>query len=142
MTNEMEKLTINLGVVELAQIDVLVEQGIYSNRSDLIRTAVRKELEAHQKNIEEALRASAIVGYVGTNPTGIFSVGICYVSKADLEEAYQELDGKKFKISVIGMLKLDSEISTELFVKTVSRVIVRGKLVATPELKKLIEEMK
>ena len=142
MTNEMEKLTINLGVVELAPIDVLVEQGIYSNRSDLIRTSVRKELEVHQKNIEEALRASAIVGYVGTNPAGIFSVGICYVSKADLEEAYQELDGKKFKISVIGMLKLDSEISTELFAKTVSRVTMRGKLAATPEIKKLIEEMK
>ena len=118
MTNEMEKLTINLGVVELAQIDVLVEQGIYSNRSDLIRTSVRKELEVHQKNIADALRASAVVGYVGTNPSGIFSVGICCVSKADFEEAYQELDGKKFKISVIGMLKLDSEISTELLAES------------------------
>ncbi|MCL2857206.1 MAG: hypothetical protein FWE19_05735 [Oscillospiraceae bacterium] len=142
MSNETEKLTINLGVVDLAQVDVLVEQGLYSNRSDLIRSAIRKELEAHQKNIEEALRASAIIGYVGTNPTGIFSVGICCVSKADLEEAYQELDGQKFKISVIGMLKLDSKISAELFAKTVSRVTVRGKLVATPEIKKLIEEMK
>ena len=141
MTNEMEKLTINLGVVELAQIDVLVEQGIYSNRSDLIRTSVRKELEAHQKNIEEALRASAIVGYVGTNPTGIFSVGICCISKADLEEAYQELDGKKFKISVIGMLKLDREIRTELLAKTVSRVTVRGKLVASDEIKEAIGRM-
>lgn len=97
MSNETEKITINLGVVDLAQIDVLVEQGLYSNRSDFIRTSARKELETHQKNIEEALRASAIVGYVGTNPTGIFSVGICCVSKADLEEAYQELDGKSLK---------------------------------------------
>ena len=136
MTNEMEKLTVNLGIVDLAQIDVLVEQGIYSNRSDFIRTAIRKQLEVHQEKIERSL--TPITGTEGG--AGVSTVGIHYVSKEDLEEAFRDNGEKKIKISVIGMLVVSCDVSAELFTKTVARVIVRGKLVASSEIMKLIEK--
>ena len=138
MSNETEKLTINLGIVELAQIDVLVEQGIFSNRSDFIRTSIRKQLESHQSVIEQVI--TPVTGKEGKS--GIFSIGIIYISKKDLEEAYSENGEKKFKISVIGMLVIDNNVSVELFEKTVMRATVRGKLIASSEIKKLIQDMK
>jgi len=137
VSNETEKLTINLGVVELAQIDVLVEQGIYSNRSDLIRTAVRKQLEVHESKIERAI--TPISGAKQT--TGIWGVGIVYLDKGGLQEAFEDNGRRPFKISVVGMLKIGNDVSTKLFKETVARVNIRGKLVASPEIKKLIEEM-
>jgi len=80
MSNETEKLTINLGVVELAQVDVLVEQGLYSNRSDLIRTAIRKQLETHKKDIEHSLTP------MGSKKEWQWMIGIGGVEKSVLEE--------------------------------------------------------
>jgi len=137
MSNETEKLTINLGVVELAQIDVLVEQGIYSNRSDLIRTAIRKQLEDHKEKIERAITPIA-----GVRPaTGVWGIGIVFLDEGALIEAYEDNGERPFKISVVGMLKIGNDVSTELFKKTVVRANIRGKLVASPEIKKLIEKM-
>jgi len=138
MSNETEKLTINLGVVELAQIDVLVEQGIYSNRSDLIRTAVRKQLEIHEEKIERTVTPSTNA----KSSANIWGVGIIYLSKNTLQEAFEDNGNKPIKVDVVGMLKISDNISAELFKKTVSRVSLRGKLVAPPEIKVLIEEVK
>ena len=134
MSNETEKLTINLGVVELAQIDVLVEQGLYSNRSDLIRTAVRKQLEAHKENIEQSLVPIANK-QEWSKVIGIFAIG-----KEDLEEWVAETNGK-LNISVIGMLIINKDISAELFEETVGRIIVRGKIVASDEIKETIKRI-
>jgi len=137
MSNETEKLTINLGVVELAQIDILVEQGIYSNRTDLIRTAVRKQLEAHEEKIARAITPTS----GAKSNTGIWNVGITYLDAHSLTEAFEDNGDKPFKISVIGMLKISDDISAELFKKTVKRVSVRGKLIASPEIKEMIGDM-
>jgi len=134
MSNEMEKLTINLGVVELAQIDVLVEQGIYSNRTDLIRTAVRKQLELHEERIKQVVSGAG-------SKKGIWTIGISYISKAILEEVFEDNGGEKITINVIGMLKISDDVSTELFTKTVSRTTIRGKLLAPPEVKRILKEM-
>ena len=137
MSNETEKLTINLGVVEMAQIDVLVEQGIYSNRSDFIRTAIRKQLEINEEKIERA-----ITPVTGAKPTtGVRGVGIVYLDKGGLKEAFEDNGERPFKISVVGMLKISNDVSAELFKKTVARVNIRGKLVASQEIKTLIEKM-
>ena len=132
MSNETEKLTINLGVVELAQIDVLVEQGIYSNRSDLIRTAIRKQLEIHKEKVERLVIPNADVR----------GIGITSLSKEGLKGLFEANGERPIKIDVIGMLRIADDISTELFTKTVSRVSIRGKLVAPAEIKMLIEGMK
>lgn len=133
MQNETEKLTINLGVVELAQIDVLVEQGIYSNRSDFIRTAVRKNIEKHKEKIELSL--TPIVKKEDLTKT----IGIMKITKKSLEALLK--DNKKLNLSIIGMLIFDTNISPKLFESTVDSVIIRGKLVSSKEIKKIIDEM-
>ena len=133
--SETEKLTINLGVVELAQIDVLVEQGIYSNRSDFIRTAIRKDLEAHSQTIERQLTPLA------SKKVWEKVIGIWKADKATLEEWAAE-SNEKLNLSVIGMLILDKDIPVELFEKTVAKVALRGKLVASEEIKAAVRRMK
>jgi Predicted transcriptional regulators containing the CopG/Arc/MetJ DNA-binding domain len=132
VSNETEKLTINLGVVELAQIDVLVEQGIYSNRSDFIRSSVRKQLEVHNDRIEQLLTP------IPSQKDWVRVIGIWTVSKEDLEELAK--DNEKLNISVIGMLIIARDISVELFEKTVNHVSIRGKLIAPDEVKRIIEK--
>ena len=134
MSNETEKLTINLGVVELAQIDVLVEQGLYSNRSDFIRTAVRKQLEINKESIDLSFARIA-----SKNDSAKTVIGICRISKKELEKLASH--NEKTSINVIGMLIVDSGIGAELFENTVHSVTLRGKLAAPAEIKALVEAM-
>ena len=141
-TNENEKITINLGVVDLAQIDLLVEQGIYSTRSDFIRASIRKQLEIHEKNVDVGLtRMAQSTGAVlqQQDIRTISIVGICVLKKRELESAAAM--GQKMSISVVGMLSFDKDITPELFNATVEHVAIRGKLVASPEIKDIINNM-
>ncbi|MCL2368810.1 MAG: hypothetical protein FWC72_07420 [Oscillospiraceae bacterium] len=134
MSNETEKLTINLGVVDLAQVDVLVEQGLYANRSDLIRTAIRKQLETHKEDIERSLTP------IGSKKKWEWMVGIGGIDKTVLEE-WAEEGNEKMNISAVGMFIVPKNISVELFEQTIARVIVRGKTVASDEIKEAIKRM-
>ena len=133
MPNETEKLTVNLGIVELAQIDVLVEQGIFSNRSDFIRNAVRIKLEDYKDKIEQQLLP------LSSNKFWRYTIGIQKITKKDIENLVN--DKQKINISVIGMLIIDKAIDAELFEKTVEHVIIRGKLLAEKNIKEIIEKM-
>lgn len=133
MLNETEKLTINLGVVELAQIDVLVEQGIYANRSDFIRTAIRKDLDNYSERIQQQLTP------VASKKEWEKVLGIMIINKNTLEGLKRE--GEKANISVIGMLVIHNDVSVQLFNQTIEQIIVRGKIVAQNELKKIIHDM-
>ena len=134
MANETEKLTVNLGIVELAQIDVLVEQGIYSNRSDFIRTSVRNHLEVNRDRIENRLTP------VSGKKSWMWGIGIYSLTKKDIENLAAE--NGKLNISVIGMLVIDKNIDAKLFEDIAENIIVRGKLVASNEIKEIIERMK
>lgn len=133
MANETEKLTLNLGVVELAQIDVLVEQGIYANRSDFLRTAVREQLKDHSERMEAQLSP------VPQKANWTKSVGVLTVTKSTLEQLAK--DNEKLSISVIGMLVVDGKVTPALFEQTVDTVLLRGKLVASDEIRELIHRM-
>jgi len=135
MANETEKLTVNLGVVELAQVDVLVEQGIYSNRSDFIRTSVRNHLKNYNENFENQLIP------IASKKTWEKTIGIAIITKKLLEEWLTKENEKKLNFSVIGMLVFDKDISTALFENTVDTVLIRGKLVASSEIKDIINKM-
>ena len=135
MANETEKLTVNLGVVELAQVDVLVEQGIYSNRSDFIRTSVRNHLKNYNENFENQLIP------IASKKTWEKTIGIAIITKKLLEEWVTKENEKKLNFSVIGMLVFDKDISTALFENTVDTVLIRGKLVASSEIKDIINKM-
>jgi Ribbon-Helix-Helix transcriptional regulator family len=58
---DSEKITINLGFVDLGRVDLMVREGFYSNRADFIRTAIRNQLERQ----DDAIRGRVPGGGVG-----------------------------------------------------------------------------
>ena len=111
-TGETEKLTINLGVVDLGQIDLLVQEGFYSNRTDLIRTAIRNQLSQHGDAVKQAVARRTLV------------LGLQTFSRADLERvlAARQL----LQIQVVGLARIDEDVSPELARATIQSVVVLG----------------
>jgi Arc/MetJ-type ribon-helix-helix transcriptional regulator len=121
--NETEKITINLGPADLGRLDLLVDQGIYSNRSDAIRTGVRNLFEKHHNVIEDVkTRTSAVLG-------------VLILGKSDLEKAVSS--GKKLRLNIIGMLVLKNDITPELAEKAIESVSVHGAFRAPKEVRKV-----
>ena len=119
--SETEKITINLGPVDLGRIDVLVEQGLYSNRTDLIRTAIRNLLDRHDTVVKEhAARWS-------------FVIGAEVVRRSALEKLREE--GKQASFRVIGSLTLSKDIDADLALATIQSISIRGSFRAAPEVR-------
>jgi Arc/MetJ-type ribon-helix-helix transcriptional regulator len=118
---ESEKITINLGYVDLGQIDLLVQEGFYSNRTDFIRTAIRNQLQRH----EEAVKASA------TRKS--LDLGLHTYTRARLEALRQA--GQTIEINVLGLATIAPDVTPALARATISSVLVLGALQASPEVK-------
>ena len=114
--SETEKITINLAPVDLGRIDVLVEQGVYGNRTDLIRTAIRNQLERHEPVIQEVTTRER------------YSLGVLVYGARDLEKLREE--GRMLSVRMVGMLTLTGSITPELALETIESISIRGKLVA------------
>jgi len=122
---ESEKITINLGPVDLGKIDVLVEQGIFSNRSDAIRTAIRNLLEQNKEIIGEVkVRKSA-------------TIGALMLDKSDLEK--KKAQGKKVSLHMIGVLVLKDDVTPELALEVFDSVSVNGIFHAPEAVKKALK---
>lgn len=121
---ETEKITINMNAVELGKVDLLVEEGHYSNRTDFIRSAIRSQLEKHAVEVQQSVVRSSYV------------VGAFYYNSADLEKYKQR--GEKVKISVVGVCSLAADISAELAVEVIDRIKVYGILQAESSLKEAL----
>ena len=117
-TVETEKLTINLGYVDLGRIDLLVQEGFYSNRSDLIRSAIRKELDAQLETISKAAARHTL------------DLGLLDYSKADLETV--RASGAQVHIRVIGLARIANDVTPELARQTIASISVLGSLQASP----------
>jgi len=118
---ETEKITINLGPIDLGQIDLLVEEGFYSNRTDLIRTAIRNQLAIHAQVVQETVVRRALV------------LGLQHFSKTDLEAiraANEQLD-----VQVLGLASIAADVSPELARATINSIVVLGAFHATPAVK-------
>ncbi len=100
---ETEKITINLGPVDLGQIDLLVEEGFYSNRTDLIRTAIRNQLSLHTQVLHDTVSRRALV------------LGLQHVSLQDLEAA--KARGERLIIQVLGLASIAHDVSAELRIR-------------------------
>jgi Arc/MetJ-type ribon-helix-helix transcriptional regulator len=112
MMSDTEKITINMSAVDLGKVDTLVNEGLYSNRTDFIRTAIRSQLEKHTFEIQQSVtRHSSVIGVIS-------------YSKADLEKRKQK--GKKLSLSVIGVLHLQEDISAELALEVIEEIKLRG----------------
>lgn len=109
---ETEKLTINLGVVDLGQIDLLVQEGFYSNRTDLIRTAIRNQLSVHADAVQRTVARRTLL------------LGLQHFSRGDLERALAA--GQMLEIQVVGLARIANDVSPELARATIQSVVVLG----------------
>ena len=116
-----EKVTINLGCVDLGQIDLLVQEGFYANRTDLIRTAIRNQLSAHGDAVKQAVARKTL------------SLGIQHFSKEHLQAL--KTAGQKLDIRVLGLATIAPEVTPELALATIESLTVLGALHASPAVK-------
>jgi Arc/MetJ-type ribon-helix-helix transcriptional regulator len=116
-----EKLTLNLGYVDLGQIDLLVAEGFYANRSDLIRTAVRNQLALHAEAVRQSVARKTL------------ALGIQHFSAADLRTA--EKAGRRLQIRVLGLASIADDVSPELALAAIESIVVLGALHASSAVK-------
>lgn len=109
---ESEKITINLGFVDLGQIDLLVQEGFYSNRTDFIRTAIRNHLTTHADVVKQTVARKTFV------------LGLQHFSRQDLEAV--QAAGQKLQIQVLGLARIADDVSPELARATIDSVAVLG----------------
>jgi Arc/MetJ-type ribon-helix-helix transcriptional regulator len=112
--SETEKITINLGLVDLGQIDLLVQEGFYSNRTDFIRTAIRNQLTAHAEDVRQTVARKTLV------------LGLQHYTRRDLELVRDA--GETLKIRVHGLASIDDDVDPELALATIDSLIVLGAL--------------
>lgn len=118
---ESEKITINLGMIDLGQIDLLVDEGFYSNRTDLIRTAIRNQLNTHAEVVRQTVARRSLV------------LGLHHYSRAQLEAALAA--GERLQIQVLGLASIASDVSVELALATIESIVVLGALHASNAIK-------
>jgi Arc/MetJ-type ribon-helix-helix transcriptional regulator len=120
-TADSEKITINLGPIDLGQIDLLVQEGFYSNRTDLIRTAIRNQLNQHADVVKQTVARKSLV------------LGMQHYTRADLEAAREA--GERLQIQVLGLASIASDVTVELALATIESIFVLGSLHASAVLK-------
>jgi Arc/MetJ-type ribon-helix-helix transcriptional regulator len=118
---ESEKITINLGVIDLGQIDLLAREGFYGNRTDFIRTAIRNQLATHAEVVKQTVARRTLV------------LGLQHYSKSDLEAVRDA--GQKLDIKVLGLASIASDVSPELAREAIGSLVVLGALQASPAVK-------
>ena len=118
---ETEKITINLGPVDLGQIDLLVQEGFYSNRTDFIRTAIRGQLATHAEAVRHSVARKTLV------------LGVQHYTRRDLEAV--RAAGQQLQINVLGLASIAEDVSPQLAVATIESVVVLGALRASPAVK-------
>lgn len=118
---DSEKITINLGMIDLGQIDLLVSEGFYANRTDLIRTAIRNQLNTHADVVRQTVARKSLV------------LGLHHFSRKDLEAA--QAAGERLQIQVLGMASIATDVSVDLALATIESILVLGALHASAAVK-------
>lgn len=120
-TPDSEKITINLGYVDLGRIDLLVQEGFYSNRTDFIRTAIRNQLGTHTEAVSKSIERHTM------------ELGLRDYSRADLESLQRA--GEVLHVKVVGLARIASDVTPELALATIGSITVLGALQASAEVK-------
>lgn len=123
---DSEKITINLGYVDLGHIDLLVAEKFYSNRTDFIRTAIRNQLERHAEVTKQSVSRRTL------------DLGLRHFARADLEEV--RAAGQTLQIHVLGLASIADDVTPELARATISSLEVLGALRASPEVKAALSD--
>ena len=124
--SETEKITINLGLVDLGQIDLLVQEGFYTNRTDFIRTAIRNQLATHADEVRQTVARKTLV------------LGLERYSRQDLESVREA--GETLEINVLGLASIDDDVGPELARETISSLNVLGALRASQAVKSALRD--
>lgn len=119
-----EKITINLGLVDLGQIDLLVQEGFYTNRTDFVRTAIRNQITTHADVIKRMVTRKTLV------------LGMQHYTRNDLEAV--RAAGEKLQISVLGLVSIADDVSPELALATIDSIEVLGALRASAAVKAVL----
>jgi Arc/MetJ-type ribon-helix-helix transcriptional regulator len=123
---ETEKMTVNVGVVDLGQVDLLVQEGFYSNRSDLVRTALRNQLALHADIVRQTVARRTL------------TVGLQDFSRADLEARVAA--GQRLRVQVVGLARIADDVSPELARAAIESVTVLGAFQASPAVRRALAD--
>jgi Arc/MetJ-type ribon-helix-helix transcriptional regulator len=123
---DTEKITINVGYVDLGHIDLMVREGFYSNRTDFIRTAIRNQLANHS----DAIRQSVV--------RNTLELGLRKFTRDELEAV--KASGGKLRIQVVGLAVIGDDVTPELAMEVIDQIIVLGALHASPSVKAALSD--
>ena len=123
---DTEKITINLGPVDLGQVDLLVREGFYGNRTDLIRTAIRRELERHEAALKRSVERQSL------------DLGLRRYGRTELERV--RADGDTLRIQVLGLVVIGDDVDPDLARATIASIQVLGALQASPAVKAALRD--
>jgi Arc/MetJ-type ribon-helix-helix transcriptional regulator len=125
-TADSEKITINLGFVDLGHIDLLVQESFYANRTDFIRTAIRNQLDRHNDAVKQSVARRQL------------DLGLRQYTRQDLEAA--RAAGETLHIQVLGLAIIAADVSPELARETIASIQVLGALQASPAVKSALSD--
>ena len=125
-SGDLEKVTVNLGYVDLGHIDLMVHEGFYSNRTDFIRTAIRNQLERHSEVVKQSVARNTL------------DLGLRHYTRADLEAVRAER--QTLNLNVLGLLSIAPDVTPELARATIASLSVLGALHASPEVKEALAD--
>lgn len=123
---ETEKMTVNVGVVDLGQVDLLVQEGFYSNRSDLIRTALRNQLAQHADVVRQTVARRTL------------TVGLQHFSRADLERVVAQ--GQRLQVQVVGLARIADDVTPDLAREAIESVTVLGAFQASTAVRRALSD--
>jgi Arc/MetJ-type ribon-helix-helix transcriptional regulator len=123
---ESEKITINVGAVDLGKIDLLVDEGFYAGRTDFIRTAIRSQLERHEGEMNQTITRKQM------------AVGLLHYGRRDLEERIG--GGDRLAVSVVGLLSLAPDVTPDLARDAFESITVRGMFRAGKDVKEALAD--
>jgi len=124
--SDTEKITVNIGIVDLGRVDLLVQEGFYASRADFVRTAIRNQLERQKTAVDSITSRKAMV------------IGTMSYSRRELEQKLE--DNEMVNIKVIGMFILTDDITPQLALDTIQSVTVRGVFKAPEDVKEALKD--
>ena len=123
---DSEKITINLGYIDLGHVDLMVQDGFYTNRTDFIRTAIRNQLDRHADVVRQSVARKTL------------DLGLRRYSREDLEAALAA--GERLQINVLGLVTIARDVTPELARASIASVTVLGALHASTEVRAALSD--
>jgi len=123
---DSEKITINIGYVDLGHIDLLVAEGHYSNRTDCIRTAIRNQLDRHSDVVRQSVTRRSL------------DLGLRHISRKVLEDA--RAAGERLELKVLGLVTIADDVTPELARETIASIMVLGAMHASPTVRQALKD--